>query len=123
VACYCDDCQEGSRQIEALPGAASIRGPDGGTEYLAYRKDRIKCSKGAAFLQSHKIRQTSVTNRVVANCCNSAMYLNFDDGKYWVDLWLPSQVSREALGGLDDHAAATMRRQRIGVAILGKGAR
>ena len=87
VACYCDDCQEGSRQIEALPGAASIRGADGGTEYLAYRKDRIKCPKGAAFLQSRKIRQTSVTNRVVANCCNSAMYLNFDDGKCWVDIY------------------------------------
>src|SRR6266567_4720089 len=31
AVCYCDDCQEGARQIEILPNAASFRDADGGT--------------------------------------------------------------------------------------------
>lgn len=87
AVCYCDDCQEGSRLIEALPNARPVRDPDGGTAYLVYRKDRVKCSRGTQFLQGHKIREKSPTNRVVATCCNSAMFLNFDDGKHWVDIY------------------------------------
>src|ERR1700682_1832784 len=59
----------------------------GGTAYILYRKDRVKCSRGALLLKSHKIREKSATNRVVATCCNSAMFLNFDDGKHWVDVY------------------------------------
>ena len=87
VVCYCDDCQEGSRQIEALPNARPVRDYDGGTAYIVYRKDRVKCSKGAPLLKSHKIREKSATNRVIATCCNSAMFLNFDDAKHWVDVY------------------------------------
>jgi hypothetical protein len=87
VVCYCDDCQEGSRQIEALPNARPVQDPDGGTAYILYRKDRVKCSRGALLLKSHKIREKSATNRVVATCCNSAMFLNFDDRKHWVDVY------------------------------------
>lgn len=87
VACHCDDCQEGARQIEALPNAPPVQDPDGGTVYVLYRKDRVKCTRGAAHLRSHKIRQSSATNRVVATCCNAAMLLNFDDTKHWVDVY------------------------------------
>jgi len=87
VVCYCDDCQEGSRLIEALPKARPIRDSAGGTAYVVYRKDRVKCSRGSQFLQGYKIREKSPTNRVVATCCNSAMFLNFDDGKHWVDIY------------------------------------
>jgi hypothetical protein len=86
VVCYCDDCQEGSRQIEALPDAGPVQDTDGGTAYIVYRKDRVKCSRGAPLLKSYKIREKSATNRVVASCCNSAMFLNFDDGKHWVSM-------------------------------------
>ena len=85
VVCYCDDCQEGSRQIEALPNARPAQDPDGGTAYVVYRKDRLRCSRGASLLKGYKIRTISTTNRVIATCCNSAMFLNFDDGKHWVD--------------------------------------
>jgi hypothetical protein len=87
VVCYCDDCQEGARQIEALPGAPAILDATGGSAYLVYRKDRVSCSKGAALLKPLKIRATSVTNRVIAACCNSAMLLNFDDSKHWIDIY------------------------------------
>jgi hypothetical protein len=85
--CYCGDCQLGSRQIEALPGAGPVRDPDGGTAYILYRRDRIGCSKGASLLKNYKISDNSVTNRVVATCCNSAMFMNFDKGPYWVSAY------------------------------------
>ncbi len=69
VVCYCDDCQEGARQIRSLPDAVAIDDPDGGTAYLAYRKDRVTYLKGAALLRHHKIREDSATNRVIASCC------------------------------------------------------
>ena len=85
--CYCDDCQRGGRQIEALPNAGPVRDPDGGTAYILYRKDRIECSNGAEFLKNYKIKESSVTNRVVATCCNSAMFMNFDKGPFWVSAY------------------------------------
>lgn len=85
--CYCDDCQKGADQIESLPGADAIRDPDGGTAYILYRKDRIECSKGAELLRSYKLKETSVTNRVVATCCYSAMFMNFDRGPHWVSAY------------------------------------
>ena len=63
--CYCDDCQKGSRQIEELSSATPVRDPYGGTAYILYRKDRIECSTGVALLKSYKIKENSVTNRVV----------------------------------------------------------
>lgn len=87
VVCYCDDCQEGARQIRSLPNAVPVEDPDGGTGYLAYRKDRVRYLKGTSLLRHHKIRDNSATNRVIATCCNSAMLLSFDDAKHWVDLY------------------------------------
>ena len=85
--CYCTDCQRGSRQIEALPDAGSVRDDDGGTAYILFRKDRIKCAKGAELLKGYKLKDTSMTNRVVATCCNSAMFMNFDKGPFWVSAY------------------------------------
>ena len=87
AACYCDDCQAGARQIESLPNASPVKNADGGTSYLAYRKDRVECTSGRELLQSLKLRPDSATKRVVASCCNSAVYLGFDDSKHWVDVY------------------------------------
>jgi hypothetical protein len=87
VVCYCDSCQEGSRQIEALTKAVPILGPDGGTAYILYRKDRVKYSKGAELLKGYRIEEKSTTSRVVATCCSSAMVMRFDDAKHWVPVY------------------------------------
>ncbi|HEV2112099.1 MAG TPA: DUF6151 family protein, partial [Gammaproteobacteria bacterium] len=87
AACYCDDCQEAASRIEALPGANQVKGSDGGTEYIVYRKDRVRYTKGAELLQRQKLRERSPTNRWVAGCCNSAMSVNFDDAKHWVNVY------------------------------------
>ena len=57
--CYCDDCQKGAAQIEALPNAGAVRDRDGGTAYILYRKDRIACSKGAEMLRADPQRMDS----------------------------------------------------------------
>jgi hypothetical protein len=87
LVCYCNDCQAGARQIEGLPGAPLVQAPDGGTAYIVYRKDRVQNIKGANLLKALKLRPASPTNRVIASCCNAAMFLNFDDGKHWVDIY------------------------------------
>jgi len=86
VVCYCDDCQEGGHQIEALPNAALVREPDGGTPYLLFRKDRFSCVGGDHLLQDLRIREGSATRRVVASCCNSGVFLDFEKG-HWVSAY------------------------------------
>ncbi len=87
LVCYCDTCQEGSRRIEALPNAPSVREPDGGTAYVSYRKDRITYAKGRELLIDITLDQRSKTKRVVASCCNSALLMRFDDARHWVPLY------------------------------------
>ena len=87
VVCYCDTCQQGSREIEALTNAAPILSRDGGTAYVLFRKDRINYSKGADLLKPLKLDEKSTTSRVVATCCNSAMFMRFDDAKHWVPVY------------------------------------
>jgi hypothetical protein len=85
--CYCKDCEEGSRQIEALPNARGVRDADGGTAYVLFRKDRFMCTAGAPLLKPYKISSSSATSRVVATCCNSPMFMGFDDARHWVSAY------------------------------------
>src|SRR5918997_64422 len=86
TVCYCESCQEGSRQIGALPNGRPVCDPDGGTAMVLYRKDRVKFSKGSRLLRGYKITDESSTNRVVATCCGSAMYLQFEKG-HWLSVY------------------------------------
>jgi hypothetical protein len=118
AVCYCEDCQEGGRRIEALPGAAPLRDADGGTAYLTYRDDRFRCVSGAELMVGHRLRERSPTSRMVASCCNSGMFLKFGPG-HWVSAYrirfagdLPPIAmrtcvrSRRAQSALPDDAAA-----------------
>ena len=84
TVCYCDDCQAAARQLEALPGAPPMMDADGGTALTLFRANRFAAARGGERLVSHKLRPESITSRMVANCCNSAMYLAFDKGPHWV---------------------------------------
>jgi hypothetical protein len=83
VVCYCSDCQEGGRKIEALPGAPRVLEADGGASYLTYRDDRFRCVSGAEMLVAYKISDRAPTRRMVASCCNSGMFLKFEPG-FWI---------------------------------------
>ena len=84
--CYCNDCQIGGTQLEALPNAPRTLNTDGGTSYLLYRKDRVNIDSAEQNLRPYKIKDSSTTSRVVATCCNTPMYLNFKNG-HWVTMY------------------------------------
>ncbi len=84
--CYCDDCQKASRQIESLPNAPRILREDGGTPYVLFRKDRVACLRGSQLVVEHRLDGESFTKRVIASCCNSAMFLDFEKG-HWLSLY------------------------------------
>ncbi|HKJ61521.1 MAG TPA: hypothetical protein VKA94_05945 [Hyphomicrobiales bacterium] len=58
----------------------------GGTQYVLYRRDRVICRKGAELLKDYRLTATSPTRRVVAECCNSAMFLEFEKG-HWFSMY------------------------------------
>ena len=112
VVCHCDDCQAGWRGTDARPSAHPALVADGGAPYLLFRKDRVEHKAGVERLEAHRIKSTSPTKRVVAACCNSAMYLDFEKG-HWLSMCrnrfdgevpptqmrIQTQFSRNALAG------------------------
>jgi len=86
AVCYCDDCQQGGKMIEDLPAASQVLEDDRGTSYLTYRDDRFRCIAGAANVEGFKLKDQSPTQRYVATCCNSGMYLKYKRG-HWVSAY------------------------------------
>ena len=86
AACYCASCQAAGRQLEQLPDAPPLLQADGGTDILLFRKDRVRCLRGAERLQAHRLKPESPTRRMVATCCQSAMFLDFTKG-HWLSLY------------------------------------
>lgn len=85
-SCYCTSCQEAGRRFEQLASAPPVLNPDGGTCFVLYRKDRVQCVTGREYLKEHRLRPDSRTRRVVATCCNSAMFLDFTRG-HWLTMY------------------------------------
>lgn len=86
VACYCDSCQEAGQRFRALPGAGQIVGPDGGTGFVMFRKDRLRCLGGADRLAEYRLTPDSKTRRVIATCCSAPMFLEFQGG-HWLSVY------------------------------------
>ena len=98
--CYCKSCQQAGRLHQAATGADAVLGQDGGTDYVLYRKDRVRCVSGGDVLEERRLRPDSPTRRMFARCCNTAMFLDFTKG-HWLTIY------RARLG--DDIPPATMR--------------
>jgi hypothetical protein len=98
--CYCASCQEAGRQYQASPGADPVLAKDGGTDYVLYRKDRVRCVQGGDLLDERRLKPDSPTRRMVARCCNTAMFLDFTKA-HWLTIY------RGRLPG--DMPPATMR--------------
>ena len=86
AACHCRSCRTAGERLETLPGAPPIVATDGGTELVLWRKDRVRCLRGAELLREFRLKPESKTRRVVAVCCNSAMFLDFTAG-HWLSLY------------------------------------
>lgn len=85
-ACYCSSCQKAGHLIEQLLSAPPVLDGDGGTSFVLYRKDRVHCVMGQEHLQERRLKPESPTRRVVATCCNSAMFLDFTKG-HWLSIY------------------------------------
>ncbi len=95
AACYCKSCQQAGRQIEQSPNAPSVLDADGATDFILYRKDRVRCVQGGDRLQARRLKPESPTRRMVAGCCNTAMFLDFAKG-HWLSIFrgrLPLSVA------------------------------
>jgi hypothetical protein len=86
VACHCADCRAAGRQIQEQPGAPPVLDAGGGTAFLVFRKDRMHPVRGAELLRALKLTPSSATSRYVSSCCDSMLYLGFDDAKHWVSM-------------------------------------
>ncbi len=73
--------------MQELTAAPPILGPDLGTAFMLFRKDRVRCLRGEAHLAEHRLKPQSTTRRVVATCCNAPMFLEFTKG-HWLSLYM-----------------------------------
>jgi hypothetical protein len=86
ASCYCTSCQEAGRRFEELASAPAVLDPDSGSGFILYRKDRVQCVMGQECLEEHRLKPDSSTRRVVATCCNSAMFLEVTKG-HWLSMY------------------------------------
>lgn len=86
AACHCGDCTAAAAQFEALGGAQSLRDSEGGTPCILFRKDQVTCLKGHDHLRDHRLDPQSLTRRVVATCCESPMFLDYEKG-HWFSVY------------------------------------
>jgi hypothetical protein len=86
AACYCESCQQAGRRFAQLPKAPATLQADGGTPFLLYRKDRLRCTEGGDRLVEHRLKPDSPTRRMMASCCNSPMCLEFKGG-HWLSVY------------------------------------
>jgi hypothetical protein len=86
VICYCASCQKAGRDFEQFPGAPPVLDSDGDTAFVLYRRDRVRCRQGRGHLKEYRLNSDSPTRRVVATCCNSAIFLDFTKG-HWLSIY------------------------------------
>jgi hypothetical protein len=108
-SCYCASCQEAGRRFEQLPSAPPVLDPDSGTGMILYRKDRVHVT-GQEYLKEHRLKPDSPTRRVIATCCNSAMFLDFTKGH-----WLSMYRNRFPTGAPPLEMRVMTKERRVGV--------
>ncbi len=84
VSCFCASCQEAARQLGS--GDHPMVDADGATPFVLYRKDRLHFPHSSRQLREHRLSPESTTRRVVAACCGSPMFLEFENG-HWLSVY------------------------------------
>jgi hypothetical protein len=85
--CHCESCRAAALRLEALPGAAPHRAGNGGVPYVLWRKDRVRVAAGEELLAALRLAPGAKTRRVVATCCNTPVFLDFEAG-HWLSLYV-----------------------------------
>lgn len=108
--CHCNSCREAARRFDALPPAFPLAGPNGGTPYILYRKDRVHFPDGTQLLRAHRLGDKAPTRRVLTTCCNSPVFLEFQGGHWlslyaglWPDATRPATQIRTMTSDLPEH--------------------
>lgn len=84
--CHCNSCREAGAKLQSLPAASPFLETNGGTRFILYRKDRVRFTKGAELLKEFRLTPGSKTRRVVATCCSTPVFLDFQNG-HWLSLY------------------------------------
>jgi hypothetical protein len=84
--CHCNSCRAAAARLQAIANAPRVQEPNGGTRYVLYRKDRVEFAEGRGLLRSFRLTDDAKTRRVVAGCCNTPVFLEFQNG-HWLSLY------------------------------------
>jgi hypothetical protein len=63
-----------------------VREASGATRFVLYRKDRVHLRSGAGRLKELRLTPAAKTRRVVATCCQTPVFLEFENG-HWLSLY------------------------------------
>lgn len=84
--CHCQSCRDAGQRLQALPPAVPLQSPNGGTQYILYRSDRVRFPDGTAALKEFRLRPDAPTRRVLTTCCNTPVFVHFKGG-HWLSLY------------------------------------
>jgi len=84
--CCCNSCRAAGARFQALPSAPTILLPSGATRFVLQRKDRLRFVRGSENLREFRLTPESKTRRVVAGCCNTPVFAEFQGG-HWLSLY------------------------------------
>jgi hypothetical protein len=84
--CHCNSCRAAGARLQTLPAAPPFVEANGGTRFVLYRKDRVRFLQGTALLKEFRLTPAAKTRRVVATCCNTPVFLEFQNG-HWLSLY------------------------------------
>lgn len=84
--CHCHSCRTAGGRLAALPAAPQVLEANGGTRFVVYRKDRVRFLGGTDLLREFRLGPDAPTRRVVASCCNTPVFLEFENG-HWLSLY------------------------------------
>jgi hypothetical protein len=102
--CHCSSCRAAGAKLQAT--AAPVLEANGGTRFVLYRKDRVGFLNGAGLLREFRLTSQSPTRRVVASCCKTPVFLEFENG-HWLSLygglWSPGALPPLDLRTMTSH--------------------
>lgn len=84
--CHCTSCRTAGERLGGLPLARPMQLTNGGTHFVLYRKDKVLFIRGQDLLREYRLKADAPTRRVVASCCNSPIFLEFQ-GAHWLSLY------------------------------------
>lgn len=86
TVCYCSSCRTAGERLATLPNSQRAVHDDGGTPFVLFRKDRVRFLAGTDTLRAYRLTPEAPTRRVVATCCNTPVFLEFQSG-HWLSLY------------------------------------